>query len=289
MVKKSNKSYISKLGAKGWSASLVGMVRKRRPPKGESSQQSRCDKGRNGEDGQLLQQRQSQPTLPNNSVAKKRKIKRTREETLAHHHQIDNGPKQRRRNKMASRAGREYQAAERDSVCQRCALTADEHFHLKRGKLEKHHVVALHEGGHVSDPANLYTLCHFCHREWHTYWEGNGNRPESEWPEYMAATPYRVAVAHAQPQEDLLLLQRDDCQRCGISATRCEELRPGRVTTRPFEPGWRKRDVRDVRKMSVCYWCQREWEIFWRSFRPNVSLFHRAKPFRPLALTVPRS
>ena len=51
--------------------------------------------------------------------------------------------------------------------------------------LEKHHIVAIKDGGPPSDPSNLITLCYMCHSEWHVFFERY-----ADWPAYMAATPY---------------------------------------------------------------------------------------------------
>lgn len=159
-----------------------------------------------------------------------------------------------------------------DQQCRRCGIDLDELAQLGRGSLEKHHVIAVRDGGHPHDPGNLHTLCYFCHREWHTWWEGH-----YEWPEYMAAMPFRVGVADVPAREESM--PTEGCGRCGISESCCSELRGQRKSLKPFE---RVRSERD-RSMRVCYWCQREWEIFWQCFRPEVPTYFRARPFQPLA------
>ena len=69
----------------------------------------------------------------------------------------------------------------------------------------------------------------------------------------------------------------EGCRRCGISEMHCIELR---AQCRPFHPFKRVDNERDM-SMCVCYWCQREWEVFWQIFRPDVCAFHSAWPFKP--------
>ena len=76
-----------------------------------------------------------------------------------------------RRDVMRSSAGRAYGKALADGTCRRCGITRDGHTALGRGPLEKHHVLPICDGGHPTDPDNLFTLSYFCHREWHTWWE----------------------------------------------------------------------------------------------------------------------
>ena len=95
----------------------------------------------------------------------------------------------------------------------------------------------------------------------------------------MADRPFCEAVMDA-PLCDGFIISRDTkaCRRCGCRAERVEQLRPGRKPFHPLEHGKRNNDTH------VCYWCQREWEIFWRTFRPDMDLFFRAKPFRPITI-----
>ena len=292
------------------------------------------------------------------------------------------------------------------------------------GSLERHHVVPIREGGAVSHPSNLYTLCFFCHREWHKFWElpagrvtggtvsaallieglrkkpiehlrndcarqgvdARGNRldlvarlaahltiapahdaddadangdcetaatsapaaeanaaealgaaaalevaiaavrveeaveeveeveeaveapapameeaaaakgagagaaetvvqpgappPPPGWTAFLAATPFRLVVVCTRPNLATVIQPPGSCCRCGVSAERCEQLRPGRHALPAFErrpgqpPDWKK---------PMCYWCQREWTVFWLQLRPSVHDFMRATPFRPVA------
>ena len=170
---------------------------------------------------------------------------------------------------MQGAAGRAFAKAATDEQCRRCGMGANEHALLGCGRLQKHHVIAIRDGGHPHDPANLHTLCHFCHREWHTWWEDH-----HEWSAYMAAIPFRVGVVDARTRDDAM--HAVGCRRCGISETRCSELRK-RKALKPFEHVHNERD----QSMLVCYWCQREWEVFWQSLRPDVDAFCSAQSFRP--------
>ena len=77
----------------------------------------------------------------------------------------------------------------------------------------------------------------------------------------------------------------EGCGRCGISeAAACNELRTNRRKgLQPFQRVHKEQDV----SMHVCYLCQREWEVFWQCFRPNVPAFHLAPPFKPTASDIP--
>ena len=98
----------------------------------------------------------------------------------------------------------------------------------------------------------------------------------------MAAIPFRIGVANAPAREDAM--PTEGCGRCGISEEACCELHSNRRTgLQPFERVRRERDW----SMRVCYLCQREWEVFWQCFRPNVPAFHLATPFKPTASAVP--
>ena len=94
-----------------------------------------------------------------------------------------------RRDVMHNTARRAFDRAPTDSTCRRCGITKDGHAALGRGPLEKHHVLPISEGGHPFDPANLFTLCFFCHQEWHDWWEG-----QHAWAEYLSAEPYRIGI-----------------------------------------------------------------------------------------------
>ena len=143
---------------------------------------------------------------------------------------------------MRGAAGRAFAKAAPETQCRRCGM----HACLGRGQLEKHHAVAIRDGGHPHDPANLHTLCYFCHREWHTWWEG-----ALGWSAYMGAEPYCQVVLHATPARNASHPSHGDvCRRCGISAGRCGELRKGR---KPFQAFERARGHRDQAKR-VCYW-----------------------------------
>lgn len=103
----------------------------------------------------------------------------------------------------------EYKAVRPDDACRRCGMTQEQHTPL-RGTLQKHHLVPINQGGHPSDPANLYTLCHFCHSEWHSFWEHcfRGQCSTSKtWKVYMAATPYCKTVRTAGDRHDIQTVQ----------------------------------------------------------------------------------
>ena len=185
-----------------------------------------------------------------------------------------------RRQLMTGSTEKAYTSVRPDTQCRRCGMTDYEHRQYAGGQLEKHHVVALRDGGHPTDPSNLHTLCYFCHKEWHTWWEG-----EYQWTTYMATAPYWQAVpktsAPHKPR-DLLTPANECCVRCHVSAQRCLKLRPDRRPLKPFQPkktgpgcSWSDFDK------PVCFWCQREWEIFWEWLRPDTELFFAVPPFRP--------
>ena len=69
-----------------------------------------------------------------------------------------------RRTLMHGAKGRRYTRALPEDSCRRCGMDQEEHTRLDRGKLNKHHVIAVRDGGHMTDPDNLYTLCYFCHK-----------------------------------------------------------------------------------------------------------------------------
>ena len=127
----------------------------------------------------------------------------------------------------------------------------------------------IREGGHPTDPSNLLTLCHMCHAEWHIFWEHH-----SDWSAYIAATPYCKIISSVSTRE-VQPAQPGCCWRCGISAARCHELRPGGAALAPFHkaPG-----LSDSTK-PICYWCRKEWILFWCSMRPNANQFLKADRF----------
>lgn len=176
-----------------------------------------------------------------------------------------------RRDALKGDAGRAFAEAAVDKQCRRCGMCAEEHNQLGHGSLQRHHLIAIRDGGRADDPANLCTLCYFCHREWHTWWEGH-----HEWPEYMDAVPYRVGVVHAGARGDPM--PAGGCRRCGVkNETFGSGFHSARTKLKPFKRVNNERD----HSMLLCYWCQREWEIFWRSLRPDVRAFHWAQPFKP--------
>ena len=158
---------------------------------------------------------------------------------------------------------REYAATLVDDKCRRCHITQEEHAPLK-GNLQLHHVRAIRDGGHPTDRSNLQTLCYFCHREWHTFWE----RPKDlasplPWPAFMSSPPYWHVV------KQMVVSQRGRiaepkvgcCRRCGKTEAPCCKIRP-------FQ---RERNGLRHPMNCLCYWCQREWEIYWQSLRPVVA------------------
>ena len=76
----------------------------------------------------------------------------------------------RRKDVLRGDTGRALAAMPTDDRCRRCGMSQEEHAPLK-GKLQVHHAVPISNGGHPTCPSNLFTLCYFCHREWHTFWE----------------------------------------------------------------------------------------------------------------------
>ena len=166
---------------------------------------------------------------------------------------------------------RQYEAIAPEQECFRCGMTQAEHTPL-RGSLNKHHAVPVRDGG-SSDPSNLLTLCHYCHREWHTWWEDN-----YEWQAYMAAKPYCQTVKDGTNGVTEGVPHRHRCcRRCGISAERCLELRP---ESRPLKP-FRRKD--GSLNEHICYWCTREWSIFWKDLsNSDEQRFFNAAPFVPM-------
>ena len=90
-----------------------------------------------------------------------------------------------------TRARKQYELARRnrkvtpDPQCCRCGMTEQEHLGLGLSKLQLHHIEAIKDGGHPTDPSNLITLCKFCHDWWHKYCEPFG----IEWPQYINEEP----------------------------------------------------------------------------------------------------
>lgn len=183
---------------------------------------------------------------------------------------------QRRRKKILRGATlREYAATLMDDKCSRCHMTQEEHAPLK-GRLQLHHVVAIRDGGHPTDPSNLQTLCYFCHREWHTWWE----RPVPlasplPWLSFMSSPPYWNVVKQMVASRGGKLAEPKVgcCRRCGM-------MEKPRCKIRPFQ---RLRNGRRDSLNCLCYWCQREWEVYWQTLHPDVKAFFRALPFRPSA------
>lgn len=126
-----------------------------------------------------------------------------------------------RRDVMHNTARRAFDRAPTDSTCRRCGITKDGHAALGRGPLEKHHVLPISEGGHPFDPANLFTLCFFCHQEWHDWWEG-----QHAWAEYLSAEPYRIGITRVREREGPF--HTEGCQRCGIIERHRDKLRLAR-------------------------------------------------------------
>ena len=206
-----------------------------------------------------------------------------------------------------------------ETCCRRCHMDQDEHKQMRGVSLNKHHIIAVRDGGHPTDPENLATLCYFCHQEWHEFWEtdfgtveGEGEeegekdhdaeeevvQPPTEiadtaaiaelkrrWALYMAASPYCQDVMNVCPlpdeQASLGAAGMDACARCAMPAERCAELRPQRKT--PLHPFLRDRHGESDNAARVCYFCQREWAIFWRVLRPDARLFFCTAPYRPIA------
>ena len=56
--------------------------------------------------------------------------------------------------------------------CTRCGMTQQEHTDHGKGKLQIHHIQAIRDLGlEANTEENYHTLCYFCHREWHCFWE----------------------------------------------------------------------------------------------------------------------
>lgn len=81
--------------------------------------------------------------------------------------------------------------------CQRCGISLTDAKSLGRG-LDLHHIRSISDcvDAGVTDPdvvninENLHTLCYWCHREWHTYWETF--RPDYD--KYFNATPFHTTL-----------------------------------------------------------------------------------------------
>ena len=160
--------------------------------------------------------------------------------------------------------------------------------------------------------------CPRAHREWHEFWEressavegdgGGGVSAEEEleeeeeeeeeqltakvadmaavvelkgqWALYMAACPYRQTVMFAESGGPRAL-STTACARCAMPAERCAELRPQRK--QPLHPFVEEHHGDGDATRCVCYFCQREWAIFWRILRPDARLFFCSPPFRPVS------
>ena len=91
-------------------------------------------------------------------------------------------------------ARKQYELARRNRkvvpapCCKRCGMTEEEHRSFGYSSLQLHHIVALSDGGHPTDPANLITLCKFCHDGWHKYAEVF----EVPWEEWWAEEPIHL-------------------------------------------------------------------------------------------------
>lgn len=89
------------------------------------------------------------------------------------------------------KARKQYELARRNRkvvsapVCSRCGMTEEEHRSFGNASLQLHHVIALKDGGHPTDPENLITLCKFCHDWWHKYCEPF----DRDWDEFMTSEP----------------------------------------------------------------------------------------------------
>lgn len=86
-------------------------------------------------------------------------------------------PEVREARKRFESAKRNGKLRQRDH-CSRCGET---------DRLSLHHVVSLEQGGDPVEQSNLDTLCYYCHREWHVFWENL--RPD--YRAFKAATPFR--------------------------------------------------------------------------------------------------
>ena len=74
-----------------------------------------------------------------------------------------------------------------DGCCKRCGMSQSEHNERGRQSLQIHHTMALKDHGEAgNDPATFDTLCYWCHKEWHGWWESL-SRPYAE---FMDATPF---------------------------------------------------------------------------------------------------
>lgn len=177
---------------------------------------------------------------------------------------------------------RAYKKQRPDAQCRRCGMTQEEHAPL-RGALQKHHLVAIRDGGHQTDPSNLFTLCHYCHKEWHTFWE----EPSGDWPSYFDAPPrcqlVKLRTVPTRPRP--LAPRAHSCWRCGVAVARCIELRPQRKALGPLsvDKGARvdKGASSSDESRRVCYWCQRDWDIFWKDLWPDVTAFACAQTLGP--------
>jgi hypothetical protein len=182
-----------------------------------------------------------------------------------------------RRQVLKNNTAHKYDKLRPGPECVRCGMTAEEHAQVfahdvKRQPLEKHHIEPVRKGdaAKAADPSNLKTLCHMCHVEWHVCWERH-----AKWRTYMAATPYCQIIPTVGVQKEAPPAQLSCCHRCGISAARCKELRPDATAFAPFRES---KGVEDD-TVSLCFWCRKEWSIFWACQRPNVEDFLRAERF----------
>ena len=73
------------------------------------------------------------------------------------------------------------------ACCKRCGMTQSEHNERGKSKLQIHHTMALRDHGDAgNDPSTFDTLCYWCHREWHCFWE----TAERSYDDFMDCPPF---------------------------------------------------------------------------------------------------
>ena len=86
--------------------------------------------------------------------------------------------------------------------CDRCGMTKEMHVSLGKSSLQVHHVESIRDiGMEANRPDNYHTLCYFCHREWHCFWECAGRSYE----DFFEADPFFVDILPSK----IRLLMRD--------------------------------------------------------------------------------
>jgi predicted HNH restriction endonuclease len=78
-----------------------------------------------------------------------------------------------------------------DCKCARCGMSQEQHTANGKGKLQIHHVESISKIGMAANRADNYmTLCRWCHREWHVFYEEAG----ISWEDFWASEVFRDSI-----------------------------------------------------------------------------------------------